>query len=132
MLFPIENEIDTRVPSNQDRPESELISNFINSIKPFKQMNHSLISLNTENNLATQVNVIGDANRSKFVLADQDPVFGVGVAEDPYRVGVDFKGTNYGIRMKTSINGNSPNSVFTYVLATNTLMYSPSGIQVVS
>ena len=132
VLFPIENEIDTRVASSQDRPESELISNFINSIKPFKQMNHSLISLNTENNLATQVNVNGISNRSKFVLADQDPIFGVGVAEDPYRVGVDFKGTNYGIRMKTSINGNSPNSVFTYVLATNTLMYSPSGIQVMS
>lgn len=131
VLFPLENEIDTASPAAQDRPESELITNFINSIKPYKNMNHSLISLNTENGLHTETNVAG-ANQSAFVQADQDAVFGMGVAEDPYRVGVDFKGTNYGLRIKSNLNGTSPNSIFTYVLATNSLMYSPSGIAVVS
>lgn len=130
--FPVENEINTTIPANEDRPESELTTTFINSVKPYKQMNHALISLNTENGLATQVDIIGAENRSAFVQADQDAIFGVGVAEDPYKVGVDFKGTNYGLRLKSNLNGQSPNSIFTYVLATNSLMYSPQGIQVVS
>jgi len=131
VLFPVENEIQVETPALQDRPESELLTNFINSVKPYNQMNHSLISLNTENNLATETDVVGGV-QSAFVQADADPVFGVGVAEDPYKVGVDFKGTNYGLRIKSTLNGSSPNSIFTYVLATNQLNYSPQGISVVS
>jgi len=132
VLFPVENEIQTQEPSQINRPTSELTTTFINAVKPYKQMNHALISLNTENSLPASVDVVGAENRSGFVLADQDPVFGVGVAEDPYKVGVDFKGTNYGLRLKSSLNGTSPNSIFTYVLSTHSLMYSPQGIQVVS
>ena len=131
VLFPIENEVQVEIPANEDRPLSELTTNFINSIKPYNTMNHSLISPNTENGLNTQTDIDGDV-QSAFVQADQDPVFGVGVAEDPYKVGVNFKGTNYGLRIKSNLNGQSPNSIFTYVLATNTLMYSPQGIAVQS
>ena len=138
VLSPVENEIDVEVPSTQERPRSELLYNFINAVKPISQYNHSLISPNTNNNLQTDVNPLDgqenqvNAQGVNFNQAQPDPVFGVGVAEDPYRVGVDFKNTNYGLRIVSALDGNSPNSIFTYVLAQNTLAYSPNGIAVMS
>ena len=130
--FPIENEIDVSVPAENDRPLSELEINFINSIKSYQSMNHSLMSLNTQNQLPTNVNPLDGKDVSKFTQVENKEVFGIGVAEDPYRVGVDFKNTNYGLRIVSDLNGSSPNSVFTYVLAQNMLQYSPQGISVVS
>ena len=130
--FPIENEIDVATPAENDRPLSELETNFINSIKSYQSMNHSLMSLNTQNQLPTDVNALDGLDTSKFTQVENKPVFGIGVAEDPYKVGVNFKNTNYGIRIVSDLNGSSPNSVFTYVLAQNQLMYSPQGITVVS
>ena len=95
-------------------------------------MNHSLMSLNTQNQLPTNVNPLDGKDVSKFTQVENKEVFGIGVAEDPYRVGVDFKNTNYGLRIVSDLNGSSPNSVFTYVLAQNMLQYSPQGISVVS
>ncbi len=71
----------------------------------------------------------GGQNRQQ---ADNDEVFGIGISEDPYKVGVDFKNTNYGLRIVSELDGQSPNSIFSYVLAQNTLAYSPQGISVVS
>ena len=137
VLSPNENEIDVEVASENGRPRSELLTNFINSIKPYSQFNHSLVSLNTNQSLSTDVNPVDGSDLitvsgKNFQQAQDEPVFGVGVSEDPYRVGVDFKNTNYGLRIVSNLNGSSPNSVFTYVLAQNTLMYSPQGIAVMS
>tara|TARA_R110000796_G_scaffold67856_1_gene155730 strand:- start:7 stop:1374 length:1368 start_codon:yes stop_codon:yes gene_type:complete len=130
--FPIENDINVTIPAQNGRPLSELEINFINSIKPYSTMNHSLMSLNTQNGVASNVNALNGLDTSKFTQADPKPVFGIGVAEDPYRVGVDFKNTNFGVRIVSDLNGSSPNSVFTYVLAQNTLMFSPNGIAIAS
>tara|TARA_R110000737_G_scaffold7946_1_gene23052 strand:+ start:2153 stop:3529 length:1377 start_codon:yes stop_codon:yes gene_type:complete len=130
--FPVENDINVATPAENGRPLSELEINYINSIKSYSTMNHSLISLNTQNSLPTNVNALNGLDTSKFTQAENKPVFGIGVAEDPYRVGVDFKNTNYGLRIVSDLNGTSPNSVFTYVLAQNTLMYSPQGISIMS
>ena len=137
VLSPVENEIDVETASNNDRPRSEMEVNFINSIKPYSQFNHSLISPNTQNQISTDVSPLtgsdliqtGGQNRQQ---ADNDEVFGIGVSEDPYKVGVDFKNTNYGLRIVSELDGQSPNSIFSYVLAQNTLAYSPQGISVVS
>ena len=90
------------------------------------------MSLNTQNSLPTSVSALDGDDTSKFTQVEDKNVFGIGVAEDPYRVGVDFKNTNYGVRIVSDLNGSSPNSVFTYVLAQNQLMYSPQGISVMS
>ena len=90
------------------------------------------IDVSTQNQLPTNVNPLDGNDVSKFTQVEDKDVFGIGVAEDPYRVGVDFKNTNYGIRIVSDLNGSSPNSVFTYVLAQNALMYSPQGISVIS
>ena len=137
VLSPVENEIDVETPGINSRPRSEMEVNFINSIKPYSMFNHSLISPNTQNQISTDVSQLtgqdlistSGQNRQQ---ADPEPVFGIGVAEDPYKVGVDFKNTNYGVRIVSNLDGQSPNSIFTYVLAQNTLAYSPSGIAIMS
>lgn len=137
VLSPIENEIDVEVASDNNRPRSEVLTNFINAIKPYSKYNHSLMSPNTEIGISTDINPLNDGgliivDGKNQQQADSDPVFGVGVAEDPYKVGVDFKNTNYGIRIVSDLDGNSPNSLFTYVVSQNTLAYSPQGITVQS
>jgi len=137
VLSPIENEVDVETASDNSRPRSELEVNFINAIKPYSMFNHSLVSPNTQNQISTDVSPLTGqdliiTNGQNRQQADPDPVFGVGVAEDPYKVGVDFKNTNYGLRIVSDLDGQSPNSIFTYVLAQNTLAYSPQGIAIVS
>ncbi len=133
ILFPIENMVDVEFPSrtNEDRPLAELETNFINAIKPYKLMNHSVISLNTQNKLSTDLNVEG-GDAYAGTQADPAEVFGIGVSTDPYKVGVDYSQTNYSLRIKSELDGQSPNSVFSYVLAQNTLQYSPQGIMISS
>lgn len=133
ILFPIENQVDVEFPSRQreNRPLAELDINFINSVKPYNKMNHSLMSLNTNNQLPTDLQVDG-ADAYASTQADPAKVFGVGVSTDPYKVGVDYSQTNYALRIQSGLDGASPNSVFTYVLAQNTLAYSPNGIMVSS
>jgi hypothetical protein len=59
--------------------------------------------------------------------------FSIGLATDRFSgVGLDFKDVAYSSRIESSIDGKSPNSVFTYVLSKNLLSYSPSGISVMS
>lgn len=138
VMSPIENEVDVS-GSTSGTPQSELITNFISSIKPYSQFNHSLISLQTQSGIFTQRDqedasdkVIDPTNEKYFMGPDSSSVFGVGVATDPYRVGVDYKMSPYGLRIVSGLDGASPNSLFTYVLAQNTLSYSPSGISVMS
>ena len=135
ILFPIDNIIDVEFNNpgrtDENRPKSELNTNFINSIKPYSMMNHSLMSLNTENGLSTDVALDG-ADVSPFTQADPRGVFGIGVSTDPYKVGVDYSNTNYALRIQSALNGRSPNSIFTYVMAKNVLTWSPAGILVQS
>ena len=124
-------DVEFRSGVDENRPKAELETNFLNSIKPYDKMNHSLMSLNTQNKLHTNLTIVGkDAYAS--TQADPEKVFGVGIRTDPYQVGVDYSQTNYGLRLKSGLDGNSPNSVFTYVMAQNVLQYSPQGITVSS
>jgi len=59
--------------------------------------------------------------------------FAIGLATDRFSgVGLDFKDVAYSSRIQSTIDGKSPNSIFTYVLSKNLLTYSPSGISVMS
>ena len=93
MNFPLEQPIIERDITTSVRPQTEILSNFINSIKSFKNMTASMAELD---------------------------------------VGVDYSRQAYGLRIKSGLNGISPNSVFTYVLSQNTLNYSPNGVVIVN
>ena len=135
MNFPLEQPIIERNITTSVRPQTEILSNFINSIKSFKNMTASMCSLNTNFNLNTHRGraLDRDITRNKNSLPDQDaPVYGFGVKCGELDVGVDYSRQAYGLRIKSGLNGISPNSVFTYVLSQNTLNYSPNGVVIVN
>jgi hypothetical protein len=132
--FPLDFALDVEKEAQEDRPQTELEQRFIDSIKPLPSFNHSLVSLNTQNKIGDDIGFqLEPTPRNDNTLAEPAPVFGAGVNLDPLtRVGVDFKNTNYGIRLESNLDGNSPNSIYTYVVAKNVLTYSPNGIMVSS
>ena len=110
----------------------------MDSIKPYQAITHTLLSPFTNNDLNTFVT---NQPRTEFepnsppqdtdTLPDPEPVFGLGVRLDPLsNVGVDYRNVPYSVRIVSDLDGNSPNSIYTYVLAQNSLMYSPQGIMV--
>lgn len=131
--FPLDYEIDTAQQSLDNRPLTLLKKEYNNAIKPINMYNHSLQSLNTDNQLPTKVAVATGSPQSSFTDSQPNKVFGLGVNFDPVsRVGVNYKNTPYSIRIRSTLNGSSPNSIYTYTLARNTLQYSPAGIMVMS
>ena len=115
------------------RPQTDLDVQFIDSIKNYNNFNHSSISLNTQNKLPVNTNIVSlvETPNNKNQDGDPRPVFGCGINLDPLsKAGVDFQNQNYGIRIESSLNGSSPNSIYTYVLSQNTLNYSPEGVTV--
>ncbi len=130
--FPLDYSLEVEEEALQARPQTQLETKFMDAIKPLSSANHSLISLQTQNSVPDKIGFEQTPTPEKSAtLADPKPVFGCGVNFDPLtRVGVDFKNTNYGIRIESGLDGASPNSIFTYVVAKNTLTYSPNGIMV--
>ncbi len=130
--FPLDYSLEVEEEAREVRPQTQLETKFMDSIKPLPSANHSLMSLQTQNKVPDQIGFeLGSTPDQSSTLADPLPVFGAGINMDPLsRVGVDFKNTNYGIRIESDLDGASPNSVYTYVVAKNVLTYSPNGIMV--
>jgi len=132
--FPLDYSLDVEDEGQQSRPQTQLETKFIDAIKPLPSANHSLMSLQTQNSVPDKIgfNLVPVPEKSQ-TLSDPKPVFGAGVNFDPLtRVGVDFKNTNYAIRIESELDGASPNSIYTYVVAKNTLTYSPNGVMVMT
>ena len=130
--FPRENPIRDRTVETGDRPQTEVLTTFINSIKPYENMNHSLMSLTTQSKLDTRLQLIDNVDVFAPTLPDKVEVYGLGVRTDSFKVGIDYSRTNYGLRVKSTLDGNSPMSMYTFTLAENVLAYSPQGIQVIN
>lgn len=133
VLFPIDSAIQAQNDSGNayTMPQTEKTINYMNAVKPYDGTNHTIISPNTQSGIRSSLTVSGKP-KEEGTYVDQNPCFGLGVREDPYRVGVDFSKTNYAVRVESELPGDEPNSLFTYVLAANQLMYSPQGIQVMN
>lgn len=139
--FPLDYDLFVEQQGNENRPQSELESKFMDSIKPYQSITHTLTSTYTNNkfsDVTTFESVPNENDRNRNgppeqtdTLPDPEPVFGVGVRLDPLsNVGVDYRNVPYAIRIISELDNNYPNSIYTYTLAQNTLMYSPQGIMV--
>jgi hypothetical protein len=131
--FPIDTPIVATTGGGGFRPEVEYLSNLMDSIKPFRHTNHTLVQLQTQCGLAIGAGEIGyDSYVNPATLPDHRPVAGLGIRTDPFKVGIDYSRQPYGLRIRSTLDGESPNSIFTYTLSENTLMYSPNGIRVLN
>ena len=131
--FPLDYDVLVEPQGRNNRPQTQLLTRFVDSIKPYEKFNHSLMSLYTQTGIPDQLTFSLDpVPRDSARLPDpNEEVFGVGINLDPLsRTGVDFRNTTYGVRIVSELDGRAPNSLFTYVMATNSLTYSPQGVMV--
>ena len=134
----LDYELDVEENSTEGLPETQVNINYLNAFQPYSTMSRmvndkKLMSYggadlvpykNPLGNGSRQVGVDNDAGRRNF---------GIGLAMDRVSdVGVSFKGQSYATRIVSDLDGKSPNAVYTFVLAKNTLQYSPNGIMVMS
>ena len=150
ILFPRENRIDEQqkgvLGNEQSLIDAVTLETYLGAIKNINDLDNTLASCQTEIGKATRVNAVHGANinnpnraiddggedRWGMTLANKRPVFGLGIRQDIFKHGVDYSRTPYSVRVRSSLDGQNPNSLFTYVLASSTLLYSPEGIRVVS
>lgn len=137
--FPIDYEIEVGgrqdLPADQERPLTELTTEFIDSVKPYITMDHSSMSSQTQNGINDLLtfNNVATPRFANTLAEPNNHVTGCGVVMDGFsKVGVDFRNTNYGLRLVSGLDGISPNSIYTFIRARNTLNYSPAGISVSS
>jgi len=133
-LFPLDYQIDVEDESVAGVPQTQLEIKYIDGIKPYSAWNHASPSPMTQEKLPVQIQRDLSGLPSRFAMeAEPKKIFGAGINLDPIsRSGVDFKQSNYAVRIESGLDGASPNSIFTYVMARNTLTYTPQGISVSS
>lgn len=139
----LDYELDSETASTEGRPETGVLVNFLNAFRPL----YNLFSMTNNNQgIGFGGNQLAVYSREPQKLTAVDKGkrnFGIGVACDNVsRVGISFRGQNYATRIQSTLNaqsplndqpvGTSPNAIYTYVLARNTLQYSPQGIMVVN
>lgn len=131
MKLGLDYDLDVEDQSKAGRPQTGLMINALNAIIPVQNITHTssqplLLGYSGQDNSlvdsGTQVAHVVDVGRRNF---------SIGIALDNVsNVGIDFKGQSYSTRIQSNLDGKSPSSVYTYVLAKNTLNYSPNGITV--
>ena len=134
--LPLDYEIECETQSTENRPRVELIDELKTSMD-VAGSSMTLISVNTENQLETKVNLNGDEVASLDptinVQAQNNPIFGFGISQDSLtKVGRDFSTSTFTLRIQSGLDGNSPNSMNIFTLSKNKLTYSPMGISVSS
>jgi len=155
ILFPRDNRINTApvgwADNSRQLPQTEKDIVGIDAIKPYNAFNHALVSLRTNQKITNALQYVpgrsahedptngkqqitNDIGSRRYggTLPDMVPCENLGVREDPFKVGVNFENTNYSVRVVSALDGNSPNAMFSYVLAQNTMITTPNGISVSS
>tara|TARA_R110001606_G_scaffold296644_1_gene444450 strand:- start:1796 stop:3193 length:1398 start_codon:yes stop_codon:yes gene_type:complete len=145
-------EMDVATNSQEGRPETQVNINALNAFSDFSKSSRflnqpqldgfggrdlipSLDKVDELNNPAPTGGLIETTSGRQTTQEIDVGVrnFIIGLALDRVSdVGVNFKGNSYSTRIQSTLDGNSPNAIFTYVLSKNVLQYSPNGIMVQS
>jgi hypothetical protein len=141
----LDYELSVQTQSRQNRPPTQVEINALNAVRPFYNLQHLLNQPLTNGFGAKdlrlysgEVQVLDAVDNTKaggvnFAENSVSRNFAIGLALDNVSgEGVSFKGVSYAMRVRSDLDGASPNAVFTYALVKNQLVYSPQGIQVVS
>ena len=136
MKLALDYDIDVSQASAVGRPQTQLEVNYLNSILPYPRTAHTLqqpllLGYGREDTRIWDKPTAGSQATTSVDSGAKN--FGIGINVDPVSsVGLDFRGQSYATRIQSSLDGKSPNAVFTYCLAKNVLQYSPQGIMVQS
>jgi hypothetical protein len=133
--------------STQNRPVSQVEINALNAVRPFYSLSHLVNQPLTLGYGAKDLRLYSDELQEldavdSVINGGVDYQAGAGAVSTNFAIGlamdnvsgqgVSFKGVSYAMRVRSDLDGASPNAVFTYALVKNQLVYSPQGIQVMS
>jgi hypothetical protein len=124
--YPLEYNVDTEVKddSSVKYADPQIIKNFVNTIKPYYSNDHLQMTQNTTTD---------DIPAVSHFVASVGSIFGVGVAYDMISgQGVNFQNSNFGLTMETGLNTDNPNAVYVFARNKSTLVFTPSGVQVLN
>jgi hypothetical protein len=125
-LFPYVDELEVKGGSEINRTMVETLKPAMMSWKKGYGAN-SLLSNTTENGFITSTNQITGLDDARTNQADQRPSYSLGVSQDIYGVGLDYKNINYSVRIVSDLPGDVVNGMFTYVLSKNILFRGADG-----
>ena len=124
--YPQDFNVDTNYKLDQkvEVVDPQVSRNFLNAMIPFAGNNRMQIS-------PTNTNREWSVSDNKVLQGGL--VWGVGqsyttTGDD----GADFSRANWGLQMDVELTDNSPNSIFVFVHAKNTLLFGKGGVQVIS
>jgi len=144
----LDYELSVQTQSQENRPPTQVEVNAINAVRPFYSAQHLLNQpllqafgakdsrlYSDRLQVLSAVDSVGVNGGGVDFTADPavSRNFAIGLALDNVsKEGVSFKGVSYAVRIRSDLDGASPNAVYTYALVKNQLVYSPQGIAVVS
>ncbi len=110
--------------------DSQLAKLQLESIIPEYQLDRtsaSPLNLNREYDLSG----VGTNATSYKSQPDGGPLFAVGVRYSQFNSGQNFSQEQFGVSLESNLAGDDPQSVFLFLKSRATLMFSPTGVQVV-
>ena len=130
----IDYDIDVEKMSSEKRPETGIMVHALDAVKKYSSIQSTLSQpLLLGYSRGDEIIYRTSGSQQGTTVDSGKRNFAVGLAMDRFSgVGVNFRDQAYSSRIQSTLDGKSPNSVYTYVLARNTLAYSPSGIMVSS
>ena len=130
--FGLDYEMKCADQSSAKIPETQVMMKYLQAYQPLGRMLNSRRLLDYGGQpLRLDRPADKTSNRDHGLRADASRNFGIGLETDPVSdVGVDFKGQSYATRIVSSLDGQSPNAIFSHILSKNVLTYTPSGIMV--
>jgi len=130
--FPADFDITTNISTDTQTTVSDpqVVKMFMESIIPEAHLDRTSAAISNINREYKILNTgaVGDYTR----VPDGGALFGVGVRYSQHDSGVDFSEQQWGLSIESDIAGDSPQAVFIFVKSKNTLLFSPTGVQVMS
>lgn len=126
-------DLDVEDQSKQGIPETSVNITATNAIQPFASLTKILDQPRMFPFGTKDQEIYAPETLQKSSVVDERRNFLIGLALDRVsNQGMDFRGKSYALRIQSTLDGNSPLSIYTYYLARNVLQYSPQGISVSS
>ena len=132
--FPLEYNIDTvhkdlitTVIDDRSTADSQLVRNYMNAILQFSKNMRTQVSPHNYQ-VANAGVVYGDAKN----VIEGGNSWGIGINYDTIsNDGVDFSTTNWGLNLNLELSTVNPQAIYVFVHSKNTLLTTPSGLQVI-
>jgi hypothetical protein len=126
--YPLQYNVDTSQKDNKDNTtiDSQIARNYINSVMGFAKVARTSVMPNNYKYFDMTTSY-----QEAKELKDGGSAFGLGIAYDSISdQGISFENVPFGLQLQLRLTTDSPQSIFLFVHSKQTVLSTPSGIQV--